>query len=244
MAAMRACSVLVVAMGSFFCPASVYADYGEGHVSFSYEISGFTRRVDIPPYTSDAAGNYIADAFYYLISALDHRGGFGMYVTGSGDPYLEYDLTLVNDGDDPIDMFFTATIDIDPITGGLPTTSTLEVEILDPGGDGVDTSMFHRGFLQGVDATYPQTGLNDLSVHIDSAGVHTFQSSSFLPDPQPYDGDYYNRLHVATNFVVPPGDTYIIHGNTTIFVPEPTSATFLFGAIVVGGTLNRRRRKR
>ena len=149
-----------------------------------------------------------------------------LLILANGDPFIDYELTLTNRDVAAADVFLGITIDMQSTLAGLPVISTLSGEIQDPGGEGVNTNVLHRGFVQSAFQPSLLVGLDAISSSIDTAGSFSFRVDSTVPESL-HVNDSFNRLRVVSQFVIPPGDTYKLHGNTTIIaIPEPSSFVF------------------
>lgn len=190
-------------------------------------------------FTADPAGLFV---FSVVSAAIGEIG-----IDGKGDPFLSYEWEIENTTDEMMDGELFVTIDIEPIAGGLPALATLEVEVTDPGGEGVDMEAFHVTVLQGNDATFPTTSPMELFIQTDvtQAGATLVSAGpALLPDPLPVEGTSFIRLQVIQEFGgLAPGDTAVFRGSTVI-VPEPGTLTlFALGVLLLVCYSARQRRR-
>ena len=150
-------------------------------------------------------------------------------IEGEGDPFLSYDISLTNDDDVDLEILFNVSIDIDPVRAGLPVTSTLSGEFVDPDGGGVDGVVFHRGFVESSIQPGLQFGFDTINESVTSTEPFAFQVDSVVPESL-LENDLFRRLRVASSFTIPPGDAVHIRGNSTIVVPEPNAWLLLIAA--------------
>ena len=111
------------------------------------------------------------------------------------------------------EVFVNVTIDIGLVDAGLPVTSTLYGEIINPDGEGVNTCVLHRGFVQSAFQPSLHMGFDEINAPVTSAGAFGPIAVDSAMPPSPHANDSYDRLRVASGFTIPPGDTYLLRGN-------------------------------
>jgi hypothetical protein len=169
------------------------------------------------------------------------------------DPWIEYELSVQNFGDDPLDGTLQILLDTSVFDESASARQTLSIELSDPDGDGASLLPNQFASLQsGTPAVHVLAPLDLYLLDVDApvflgdgvgqAGAAELETGAYaIPavDPDLQAGDLWNSLILTLDFRLSPSDEATLRGGIVV-VPEPGTALLLAGGLAACAVLGRR----